>query len=644
MMKKILPTLLVGLLISSGLGAVALSDTIIEDSNVLSQIETVSISDFSIQDNGDYQTVSLEEGTVLINTPGQPMVPKITKVFTYPAGTKVVNIDVEVKTKELQLDKQIQPAPRAVPLDLDMASEILSLEPAYDSDIYESEQLFPESQYTIRKGVGLKDTEHVIYVTIDLYGQYSPANDMIYLPEEIDIAVDYQLPTTDLFSADEFDLLIITDEGFTSGLQPLVDHKNSIGVRTNMETVQNIVSQYNGRDDAEDIKLFIKDSIETQGIKYVLLAGGRKGQTFDWYVPSRTTNNDDNWEAGYESDLYFSDIYKIVDEEIVFEDWDPNGNDIFAEWSNFVGKKDIIDYYPDVSVGRLPIRYNFEVAPIVEKIIDYETNADPSWFNKGIVVAGDTFPPSRGGQAGWSEGEMETGKTVGYLESIGFTVEKLWLSIPGAWTGPEDVINAISAGAGFVHFAGHSNPASWGNHPPDDTEHVFIDGIRVWDMYKLSNEGEYPIVMLGGCHSAQFNVTMSNLYRGILEYGINGYFFSDPYRFFYFEWVPHDLSSWIVMKQNGGAIACLGNTGLGYGYVNQNADAGLGGWFEPRFFENYINESLDDSVRYYAGPLHDQTITDYINIIGYVNEDQIDRKTIEEQVLLGDPSLRIGGI
>jgi hypothetical protein len=123
-----------------------------------------------------------------------------------------------------------------------------------------------------------------------------------------------------------------------------------------------------------------------------------------------------------------------------------------------------------------------------------------------------------------------------------------------------------------------------------------------------------------------------------------GYFFTDPFRFYYFEWVPNDLSSKFVMTQNGGAIACLGNTGLGYGYVNQNADAGLGGWFEPRFFENYVNESLDDSVRNYAGPLHDQTIADYINIIGNVNEDQIDRKTIEEQVLLGDPSLRIGGL
>jgi hypothetical protein len=314
------------------------------------------------------------------------------------------------------------------------------------------------------------------------------------------------------------------------------------------------------------------------------------------------------------------------------------------EWSNFVSRKDVMDYYPDVAVGRLPIRYTSEAAVVVDKIIDYETNADDSWFKNGVVVSGDTFPPSRGGSPGWYEGEMGTGHTVESLESNGFNMEKLWLSIPGAWTGPQDVIDAISAGAGFVHFAGHSNPASWGNHPPDDTEHVFIDGIRIWDMHKLTNTGEYPIVMLGGCHSAQFNVTMSNIISGIRQYGLMGYFFTSPMRFFYYEWVPHDLSSWFVIQEGGGGIASMGNTGLGYGYVNSMADAGLGGWLDPRFFDNYVNESLDDEVRNYLGPLHDSSIVDYINIIGNVNKDQIDRKTIEEHVLLGDPSLRIGGL
>ena len=87
----------------------------------------------------------------------------------------------------------------------------------------------------------------------------------------------------------------------------------------------------------------------------------------------------------------------------------------------------------------------------------------------------------------------------------------------------------------------------------------------------------------------------------------------------------------------------MGNTGLGYGYVNEDWDQGLGGWIEPRFFEVYANKSAnqEDAI---LGEIHDQAINDYINIIGAVNQDQIDRKTIEEWALLGDPSLRIGGL
>ena len=83
----------------------------------------------------------------------------------------------------------------------------------------------------------------------------------------------------------------------------------------------------------------------------------------------------------------------------------------------------------------------------------------------------------------------------------------------------------------------------------------------------------------------------------------------------------------------------MGNTGLGYGYVGEFANAGLGGWLDPRFFDAYTNQSID-----VLGPAHDKAIVDYINIIGNVNSDQIDRKSIEEHVLLGDPSLKMGGL
>jgi len=637
-MKKSIAILLVGILVISGLGAVALPEKEAENPIIKQSCSLVS-SDHTIVDEGQFITVTFEGSTGSLIETGKPVIPTYVKSFSFPLGTKIVDVSVDYKTNDVTLDKKIQPSPQAVPLSKELASNI-NQALTMDSSVYESTDVYPEQPYTIEKHAGLVNGIDSLIVNVRCYAQYEPANDIISLPSNINIQVSYQEPTEGVLTADEYDLLIITDESFVSALQPLVDHKNSNGVRTVVDTTQNIYASYSGRDQPEDIKLRIKDAKEEWNITYVLLAGGRDGQTHDWIIPSRTTHNDDGWEAGYESDLYYADLYKIENNETVFEDWDSSGNGVFAEWSGFVNRKDVMDYYPDVYVGRIPFRTTSDIAPVVQKIIDYETNAQDSWFKKGVVVSGDTFPPSRGGSPGFNEGEIETEHTVELLGDLGFTMEKLWTSIPGAWTGPEDVIQAISEGCGFVHFAGHSNPASWGNYLPDDTDNSgFIDGIRIWDMGKLTNQGQYPVIVLGGCHSAQFNVTLSNIISGIKEYGIMGYFFKDPFRFYFYEWVPKDLCSAFVMQDGAGAIGAIGNSGLGYGYVNANADEGLGGWIEPRFFDCYANQS-----KTILGDCHGQAISDYITYIDNVNSDQIDRKCIEEWVLLGDPSLHMGGL
>jgi len=638
-MKNLLPIVIVGILVVSGLGAVAVQENGDETSF---SAESIVISEPIIKETNEYLTINLEESESFLLETGKPMLPVITKVFTFPLGTKIVDVKVDFDTQKQVLSKKIQPSPKPVPLTDNLPIEKMSTGLVMDKEVYSNSALYPSESYTVRKGAGISNGENVLFVNVKVTPQYSPADDILYVPQgEIDIEVEYVKPETPYFTGLEtYDLLIITTQKFSAGLQPLVNHKNSIGVDTILKTTEEIYSEYSGgRDDPEKIKLCIYDMKDTYDISYVLLAGGRDGQTFNWYIPERVTNNDDGWEAGYASDLYYADVYKIVENETVFEDWDSDGDGKFAE---FGLSGDKMDHYPDVSIGRIPFRYSSEIDTVVDKIINYENNADDSWFKKAIVISGDTFPPQRGGNPGWYEGIMETGVTADLLEGIGFEIEKLWLTIPGAWTGREDVVNAITRGAGFVHFAGHGNPSSWGNHQPDDSKGDdlgFIEGLALRDMPNLDNGDQLPVIVVGGCHNAQFNVTMSNIATGILEYGISGYFFKNPMRFFYMEWVPRDFCSWLVMQEGGGAIASMGCAGLGYGYVNEGAISGLGGWIEPRFFDAYVNQSKQT-----VGEAHDQAIIDYINIIGNVDSDNIDRKTIEEWTLIGDPSLKIGGL
>ena len=620
--RKALPLLVIGILLCSIMpisGTYGAEDF---DKERLS----LSISEPTFIEKGkDYISISLKEATSYLMGAGKPILPVITKTFTFPLGTKLIDVNVDVKMREYTLDKKVEPAPEPIPLDGNkIYGGIFE-----DEDIYNSEGFYPSNKYIVETGAGLKDGEHVLYVNVRCYTQYSPARNLLYVPKHIDIEISYDLPDKPLFSSDEYDLVIITDEKLDESAQRLAQHKESLGIKTKVVTTQYIYSNYEGRDEPEQIKLFIKDAIEKWGVKYVLLFGGRKGETLDWYVPERRSNNNADMESGYSTDLYYADIYRVDHAgNVWFEDWDWNGNGIFAEAEAPDKIIDRIDYYPDVYVGRLPIRYTWEADIIVDKIIRYEKQ-DDSWFKHAFVISGDTFPPARGGnqaERGIYEGEMETAVTAKYLKKAGFEVEKLWTST-GTFNSYKDVVRAFNEGPGFIHFAGHGNPAVWGNFLPDaETEEEFVMGFTIFDIWKYSNGYHLPIVVIGGCHNAQFNVS--------LQYLIENNSVGIKYGWYY----PWDGGSLMLFEQDGGSIASIGNTGFGYGYINEYCLAGLGGWIEPRFFYNYAVQGKE-----YLGEVHSQTIADYISIIGRVNSDVIDRKTIEEWVLLGDPSLKVGG-
>ena len=583
---------------------------------------TISTPDF--RDKGKYMVVELPEANSYLMETGKPILPVIAKTFVFPIGTKIENVEVSMKSIDYTLDKKIQPAPSPVPLD----GKLRETKEYIDKGIYESNDAYPEKAYEVRKGIGLNKGERVVFVNVRCYPQYKPASNILSLPKKIDIKIKYDLPEKNMFSESTYDMLIITDEKFVEQMQKLANFKNSTGVETTVITTQYIYANYNGRDKPEKIKYAIKDAIERWGIKYVLLGGGRKGQTFDWYVPERRSNNDADFESGYATDLYYADIYKYLHGKLVFDDWDSNGNGVFAEYSKW-GKKDVMDYYPDVYIGRLPFRYSWEADVVVDKIINYERSGG-NWFTQAFVVGGDTSPPARDTSGiikrGVYEGEIVADIVARHLSEAGFQVDKLYTST-GTFKNYEDIVDAFMKGNGFAYFSGHGNPAVWGNFWPDgETEDEFALGFTVFDIWKYNNKGELPIVVVGGCHNAQFNVTMQYL----APYNEDAVMHGEHY--------PHDGCSWMLLEEGGGSIASIGYTGYGYGYINEYCTMGLGGWIEPRFFYNYKKGIKE------LGEVHSQTIADYINIIDAVNTDQIDRKTIESWVLLGDPSLRIGGI
>jgi len=225
----------------------------------------------------------------------------------------------------------------------------------------------------------------------------------------------------------------------------------------------------------------------------------------------------------------------------------------------------------------------------------------------------------------------------------GFNPVRIYASLGNLKTAT--IHDEISNGAGFLYFVGHGNPKNWATHENGDYVN-WTEGFTNKDMMELSHKEKYPIVMVGGCHNSEFDVTPLNIIKGLLEEGLH-YFSTDPNDFGSYwtsNWVP-ECWSWVFVKKNrGGAIASIGSTGYGGVSIGDHNDngipdciEGLDGWFETQFFRLYNEENID-----ILGETYGQTVTDYVNNFP-VYSDRYDCKIVETHVLFGDPSLKIGG-
>jgi hypothetical protein len=404
-----------------------------------------------------------------------------------------------------------------------------------------------------------------------------------------------------------------------------VTHKNNQGVNTILVELSEIYSSSIGRDNAEKIKYYIKDAIESKGIYYVLLVGGMRGQGFSWYVPVRYSHvvppdEQEYAEKSFISDLYYADIYDSLG---IFSSWDSNGNDIFGEWDE--NKKDEMDLYPDVYLGRLACRYNFEVTTMVNKIITYEKGGvSDSWFKNMVLVGGDSYNDTNH----FIEGELICEEAINNMP--GFNPVRLYASEVQD-IDQNSVKNVIDPGCGFAYFCGHGNPGTWTTlFPPNAKE--WATGFGNFDMIYLKNNGRLPIVVVGGCHNNQFDVTLLNLFIDFLESLRKAI------------WYPRCWSWWFTCKMDGGAIANIGSTGLGTHGREDTDNNGiadylevLDGWLELRFFQLYGLENSD-----ILGKNHGITLTEYLHRY-YGSYEKMDVKMVQQWILFGDPSLKIGG-
>jgi hypothetical protein len=592
-MKKILPIIIVGVLISGGLGAVA--TPVGEYKN---QKTSSTFSQLLIQEKEGYLTLELEGANSVLMKKDHYMLPTCIETFTFPFGTEIESILCTPKNIQSQkVTKELMITPEPV-----IISQFTKNKQAGTiKNIPKTIQKWYE--YDVGAGM-INRNERGIIVKVETFPvQYDPSKNIIEWAESIDIEIKYNTPETPITFNDDYSLIILGKEEFSDELNDLIQHKINRGISTKFVSDSEIYDgtyfPVQGRDNQEKIKYFIKDAIENWGTSNVLLVGGSSK------FPSRTTHVKaaDNDMELFVSDLYYADIYNDV---LGFSSWDTNENDIFGEY-DWNGETDDVDLYPDVFLGRIACVNAPQVTTTVEKIITYEENEayTQGWFGDLIVVGGDSFP---GDDDEIDEGEYLNQAVIDVMD--GFVPNKIWASegdlsgyVP---SGVTKLSNALNEGAGFVDFSGHGNPRVWATHPHED-ENTWLPtpygSYYNSDVASLSNGEELPIVIIGACSVSKYNQ-------------------------------QSDCFGWsFVSNPNGGGIASLGATGLGWAYIGTGVTQGLIEGMALTSFEVY----KDDGALTF-GEIWGKAITEYI----HTGMEGVDYKTIEEWQPFGDPTLAVG--
>jgi len=574
---------------------------------------TLNVSTPHIIYEQEHARVELAESNMMLMHPQSPLIPACRKIYTFPIGTTITKVSI---TPETPLHIQRLQYPLMKAKDLHIPSENFEMVTA--SEPKSTGRLIPSRSYEYEINAGIVDGEHCTILTI-IYYPVRVFHHTLFTISGYSTEITYQLPADSPASSDDTAFLVIAPEKFSESLQPFIDHKIDRGVSTRLVTMESIQDEtyfpLQGRDEAEQLKYFLRDAHEQWGYRSVLLVGGRKpGFQQQWYVPVRYVHVYWAGEGRYISDLYFADLYNA---DMSFSSWDTDGNQRYCEWNNGSELADEVDMYPDVIVGRWPCRATFEVDIMVEKTISYETNTPDKHV---ILIGGDNFEPEG------IEGEIVCDKVLDYLPD--FSVEKVYCTEKPL--NPSTIIQGIGDGGMFLHFHGHASPVSWSTHPPEIFDE-WEEGLFLYDIMEFDNTN-YPITIVGGCHTALFNISL----------------FHKPY---VYTWkpTPEDISWWMARKIDGGGVASLGYTCFPVASPGEDGDldgddivepdcteAGYG-FIQLEFFAGYGDQHYET-----LGECWQYAVQRYLDVFK-LPYGQWHLHTLQGFVLIGDPSLKIEG-
>ncbi len=441
---------------------------------------------FTVSDG--YTKVRLR-GCEINNIVGAPEIPTRALKIALPYGATDIGIQIiETETQILVGEFLLSCAQPPQVLSMDEPPKIV----LPDQDIYTSNRLYPDQAIEFR-GTGRLDN-HEICELIAYPIQYMPKLRKLIFNKSIKFRITYRegvrraahsltlkkmiINPEDLLeyetslNADDIAYLIVSNPPFDTVFQRLADWKTKKGIPAQVRTVDWILTNYTGDDNAACIRNYIK-TLPDSNIQYVLLGGDT------YMIPCRfayaMTCSAFIWnrEDSLPCDLYYADLQG---------NWNYDGDGLYGE------VEDSIDLYPDLSVGRAPVSSITEAQNFVDKILTYEKNPPNDYLDNALLLA----------EVLWQSPFTDQAIHKNSMEEESFpsnlTVTKLYETLGNE--NRQAVMAAIRSGQNLINHDGHGSTSVMG---------VGVGYLNTVDLDTITNAPRYGIIFSLGCWTAAFD-------------------------------------------------------------------------------------------------------------------------------------------
>ena len=449
-----------------------------------------------------YYQIDLE-GCLPSGMEGEPTLPWQSVSLILPQGQEAVSLQVEL-SDFVELDDSFELYPYQKPRPISCTEAIPF---AKDEALYRSSLPYPtrgfesvSTQYLNGVAFAFGGFSPVRYVpatgrvsyarTVSVSIETVPASDNhsrnLWLTPDNEASIRRLAQNPDLLDTyprrgreiGGYDMLVITGEEWVPRFGEYLDLYNGKGIRTHIVSLEDIYAAMSGCDEQEQIRNYIIQEYEENGISMVNLGGDVS------IVPYRSLYC--FAQEGYEDQLPADMYYACLDGTL-----NDDGDDLWGE----VGEDDLL---PELGIGRLPFNNVEQFNTIMGKTISYLLDPVLGEFTSPILGAehlGDGYYGSDDMERLIGESSDFDYTTFGYPTDYDF---KKYYATPTFGFSGGGFKMVIGTGGQYVHHVGHANTdfvAGW-------------EGTNMGDHFFAGNNGvdhNYMLFHSHGCICGDFS-------------------------------------------------------------------------------------------------------------------------------------------